>query len=883
MNIGFAEQATLTELLIKIEGYAAYGIIMLVILGLGILLMIVSLRAKYGTGRAVAIGLARLCWLLPLVAALLPQKIATPTQRSLQLRTIHLLIDDSASMAVYADQVANLQQTLDAGCLRIGCQIETKLLSEVDQRVLQNVTPLANALQNWTATVRGDSWILVSDGEDMQPTSPWPNQLRDLTGSAAEVDSKGAGASGMFDSEDDSRTGAASTEGSDPSLDHGSLVHRGLIVTPIKDSPPNLWLSRVETPPFTFEHKPAKIVLEVARNETDAREQVQVQVLTQNTPLNAMTIDLPKGLSRQEVELTIPPLTRGEHLVNVRVLPRGDETVLWDNERQTTVDVLPNTIGVLHLLGSPSWDGRFLRRYLKAEPKYDLISFFILRDPWDSQQVNERELSLIPFPVDRLFGEELANFRVLILQNFSLAQFLQPNFQTNLVEFVKGGGGLLFLGGPRALAPTDVSQSPLAEILPFDLIDQKDPGSINTDAVNTDNFGSPAYGGLFGTIDALFDGTDEDDGLAPVYDSNQEFEVEFAEPNKTEKALATVYDAWNGLRQELEGWQGAKGLHKTERIKLKPQVTPLLMAKTAAGTQPLALASYPEAGRALWLFSDAWWKLAQPASGTYTRQTYNRFMASAVTWLAKDDLRPPLTLDHFTLQQNATGRLLFEAHLIGPAARYIDIGDSSAWQVSLCNQVIKGRNLRLQTLGGQQVRITGSLAMELEPGTSCRLTVGGNNAAFGSTSATKVAQLPRIFTDNELAPAPWRLGELQRRTGATVATFEGDRASIALLKQMTAMSDDSAGSVTINDRHNLTNEATQFGSSALTSNGAWTPTYSTVENWLAKQAARQGVALPPRFETELEPYWILHSLWFWLFLAAMPIEVLLRKWDDLRP
>src|SRR5690606_10902947 len=121
----------------------------------------------------------------------------------------------------------------------------------------------------------------------------------------------------------------------------------------------------------------------------------------------------------------------GQHLLSLKVLPVASEVSLWDNVAYAQVEVMPNTVGVLHLLGSPSWDGRFLRRYLKSEPKYDLISFFILRDPWDSQQVSERELSLIPFPVERLFKEELPNFRVVAIQNFTLIQFLQAEFQNN--------------------------------------------------------------------------------------------------------------------------------------------------------------------------------------------------------------------------------------------------------------------------------------------------------------------------------------------------------------------------------------------------------------------------------------------------------------------
>src|SRR5690606_28967851 len=128
-----------------------------------------------------------------------------------------------------------------------------------------------------------------------------------------------------------------------------------------------------------------------------------------------------------DINTLIPPLGRGQHLLTIKALPTAAEAAIWDNSIHKTVEVMPNTVGVLHLLGAPSWDGRFLRRYLKSEPKYDLISFFILRDPGDMQMVNERELSLIPFPVDRLFNEELPNFHTVIIQNFALYQFLEPS------------------------------------------------------------------------------------------------------------------------------------------------------------------------------------------------------------------------------------------------------------------------------------------------------------------------------------------------------------------------------------------------------------------------------------------------------------------------
>ncbi|MCX6127019.1 MAG: hypothetical protein NTV34_20020 [Proteobacteria bacterium] len=248
-----------------------------------------------------------------------------------------------------------------------------------------------------------------------------------------------------------------------------SLKNLGLVVSFGTPATPGFWLEDVALPSFAFESRPVQMGVRVSRANSVGVEIVQIQAAVDGKALMSASAVFADGAAEAHTELSFLSPARGPHLITVKSLPVGNEKDIWDNELNIAIDVLPNTIGVLHLLGSPSWDGRFLRRYLKSEPKFDLISFFILRDPWDSQQVSERELSLIPFPVERLFKEELASFRVLVIQNFTMQQFLQPEFQTNLVKFVLGGGGLLFIGGPRALTEGDIANSPIAEILPFSL------------------------------------------------------------------------------------------------------------------------------------------------------------------------------------------------------------------------------------------------------------------------------------------------------------------------------------------------------------------------------------------------------------------------------
>ena len=72
--------------------------------------------------------------------------------------------------------------------------------------------------------------------------------------------------------------------------------------------------------------------------------------------------------------------SRGSNYIEVHIVPSDFETSLWDNSKFASIEVLADTIGVLHIAGAPSWDVRFMRRGLKSEPKFDVVSFFILRD-----------------------------------------------------------------------------------------------------------------------------------------------------------------------------------------------------------------------------------------------------------------------------------------------------------------------------------------------------------------------------------------------------------------------------------------------------------------------------------------------------------------------
>jgi len=121
------------------------------------------------------------------------------------------------------------------------------------------------------------------------------------------------------------------------------------------------------------------------------------------------------------------------------------------------------------VVGRPSWDQRFLRELMKRNPNIDLVSFYILRTTIDAPGVGERELSLIPFPVNQLFGSELDTFDVLVFQNFNHGPYSVGFYLGQIVDYVRGGGAFCMIGGDLSFGSGGYGDTPLEEILPVSL------------------------------------------------------------------------------------------------------------------------------------------------------------------------------------------------------------------------------------------------------------------------------------------------------------------------------------------------------------------------------------------------------------------------------
>ena len=305
------------------------------------------------------------------------------------------------------------------------------------------------------------------------------------------------------------------------------------------------------------------------------------------------------GDGRAEVRFEVIPNAVGRFVWEVSIPDEVADSIPGNNSHAVVVRVVRDRTRVLQVCGSPSYDQKFLRLFLKEDPSVDLVSFFILRTHDDfAAGWNPQELSLIAFPYERLFTEQLETFDVVIFQNFDFKPYFErdPNgLLSNIVRFVRDGGAFVMVGGDRSFDLGEYADTPIAGILPVRL-------GVGATAVSEVPFKPVlAEGGHQHPVTRIA-GSLEDSALA-----------------------------WSRL-PELDGMNRNRGLVEGAAALLEhPSVT------TGGGPMPVLSVREVGEGRTMALMTDASWRWSFSEAGTGRgNQSYLRFWKGALRWLVAD-------------------------------------------------------------------------------------------------------------------------------------------------------------------------------------------------------------------------------------------------------
>lgn len=236
----------------------------------------------------------------------------------------------------------------------------------------------------------------------------------------------------------------------------------------------DIWVDKVNIPYLIFRKVPVKVEAEIKGIEVDGEHRYTIYLNGQ--PVRRGVIRVKNGEGRLAREIIVPQ--EGDFLIAVKVDKVKGELTHFNNMKVKKVKVVRDRIRTLQLVGTPTWDVRFLRRFLKKNRSVELISFIILRTPEDVLFFSEDELSLIPFPSREIFESALSTFDVVFFQNFNYAPYLGWNgifYLARLKREIEKGLGFVMIGGDRSFLRGGYKKTPVESVLPVKVRIVKEP------------------------------------------------------------------------------------------------------------------------------------------------------------------------------------------------------------------------------------------------------------------------------------------------------------------------------------------------------------------------------------------------------------------------
>ncbi len=413
----------------------------------------VSLRPRLGLARTSFLVFLRAC-----VYGLLLFFLLSPAfveQRTTKLRRpLTILLDSSQSMAFPASPKEN--QNGKPGVSR---------LDLVKQKLTDGPTPLMQQLaRDYDLKIyrfgTGLEPISLPGIGQLQPQDQGTRLLEVLQAAAKDADSQ----SGIILFSDGIANGElTAVDGTGPLPVPVFTVGVGNT-----DGFVDVRVADVRAPQFAFRGREFKLDLTVRATGLKGKT-VPLYFNRGKSLITSRSIKIDADPFEEKITLGFTPKDIGAHGFSLTVPLQPGEQITQNNHKDFKVDVQRDKIRVLTLSGSPSWNYRFLRMALKHDPLIDLVSFVFLRTPTDSVDVPDSQLSLIPFPIDDIFLEELKNFDVVVFDDFSHRAYFNPLYLERVREFVRDGGGLAMFGGVRSFDSGGYAESALQEVLPVEL------------------------------------------------------------------------------------------------------------------------------------------------------------------------------------------------------------------------------------------------------------------------------------------------------------------------------------------------------------------------------------------------------------------------------
>jgi uncharacterized membrane protein len=225
-------------------------------------------------------------------------------------------------------------------------------------------------------------------------------------------------------------------------------------------------VSRVEAPRSVLEGASLVVDVMVAQRGYNG-EKVQLIVEDGGRIVSTQAVAMSGDGEAVPVRVRVPTTQAGARVLTFRIPAQPGEMVAQNNSQQAIVNVSDAREKILYIEGEPRDEMKFMRRAVHEDKNLQVVTLQRLaKDQFRRFSVDDSLDLVAGFPKTR---DELFAYKGVILGSMEASYFTGDQLRM-LADFVsERGGGLLALGGRRALGEGGFASTPVAEVLPVDL------------------------------------------------------------------------------------------------------------------------------------------------------------------------------------------------------------------------------------------------------------------------------------------------------------------------------------------------------------------------------------------------------------------------------
>ncbi len=269
-------------------------------------------------------------------------------------------------------------------------------------------------------------------------------------------------------------------------------------------------VSAINMPRRTLEG--SSIVADVAVTQRGFdNETVKLLIEDEGALVSVEEITFNPGQSARTVRARFAAKEAGPRRLRFSITPSVDETLDENNAREVILDVDGDRQRILYFEGEPRFELKFLRRAVAKDKNLGVVSMVrTAENKYYRLGIDNPEELAGGFPKS---ADELFTYRGLILGSVEAAYFSAAQLEL-ISDFVsRRGGGLLMLGGRRALSRGGYGNTPVGELLPVVLDAGREESILAEVSVQPTRAG---YGHPIGGIALGSDGKPSWKGLPPL-------------------------------------------------------------------------------------------------------------------------------------------------------------------------------------------------------------------------------------------------------------------------------------------------------------------------------------------------------------------------------